>query len=150
MQGGNTEINQCTKKNNKSPGIDKVLNNYIKCTNTKMVPVYVQVFNIILNTGIIPDNWAKDIIIPIYKNKGSSLDPKNYRPITLLSCISKRFTAILNDRLTQFFQENHILNENKAGFRKNYSPTDHIFTLNSFKTPQKEIILHIHRLFKSL
>ena len=63
------------------------------------------------------------------KNKGDSLDPNNYRPITLLSCIGKLFTAVLNDRLNTFLDDNHLLSENHAGFRKHYSTSDHIFTL---------------------
>ena len=38
-------------------------------------------------------------IKPIYKNKGNPLDPKNVRPITILSCLDKLFTAILNEKL---------------------------------------------------
>ena len=36
------EIRKCinTLKNNKSPGMDKVLNEYIKCTSDKMLPIY--------------------------------------------------------------------------------------------------------------
>ena len=71
------------------------------------------------------------MIIPIYKNKGETSDPQNYRPITLLSCIGKLFTSILNNRLTLFIDENNVLSENEDGFRKNYSTVDHAFTLNS-------------------
>jgi hypothetical protein len=66
---------------------------------------------------------------PIFKNKGSKLDPKNYRPITLLSCIGKIFTSILNGILNVYFEQFPILNENQAGFRHGYSTTDHMFSL---------------------
>jgi hypothetical protein len=66
---------------------------------------------------------------PIFKNKGSKLDPKNYRPITLLSCIGKIFTSILNGILNVYFEQYPILNENQAGFRHGYSTTDHMFSL---------------------
>ena len=64
--------------------------------------------------------------------------PTNYRPITLLSCISKLFTSILNNRLNTFLEENRILLENQAAYRKSYSTLDHIFTLNSLN----EILKH--------
>ena len=44
-------------------------------------------------------------IKPIYKNKGNPLDPKNVRPITILSCLDKLFTAILNEKLRVFSEE---------------------------------------------
>ena len=62
------------------------------------------------------------------------MDPKNvnnYRPITILSCLGKLFTSVLNSRLTAFLDSNEILLENQAGFRKGYETTDHIFVLQS-------------------
>ena len=139
------EIEKCINKlkNSKSPGTDNIINEYIKQTKQLLLPVYTQLFNIILDTGIIPTSWVKGIIVPIYKNKGDSLDPGNYRPITLLSCLGKLFTAVLNDRPNIFLEENDILCENQAGFRKHYSTTDHILTLHSlielFKYQKKKI-----------
>ena len=53
-----------------------------------MLPIYDKMFNLILETGIIPQHWYKGVIIPIYKNKGDPTPPNNYRPITLLFCES--------------------------------------------------------------
>jgi hypothetical protein len=36
--------------------------------------------------GLIPEQWLYGDIIPIFKNKGDKSDPKNYRPITIVSC----------------------------------------------------------------
>ena len=71
------------------------------------------------------------IILPIYKNKGEQSHPQNYRPITLLSCFGKLFTSVLNARLNKFIEQDHILEENPAGFRKGYLTTDHVFVLHS-------------------
>jgi hypothetical protein len=60
------------------------------------------------------------------------LDPKNFRQITILSCLGKLFTAILNERLRVFSEEAFLLEENQFGFRKSYSTTDSISTLFSF------------------
>jgi hypothetical protein len=80
----------------------------------------------------LPDVWLVGDINPIYKNKGSPLDPKNFRPITILSCLGKLFTAILNERLCRFSEKALLMNENQFGFRKSYSTMDGIFTLFSF------------------
>jgi hypothetical protein len=53
------------------------------------IPLYL--FNLILNTGKIPNSWSEGIILPIYKNKGSVSEPSSYRPITLVSCFGKTF-----------------------------------------------------------
>ena len=96
-----------------------------------LTPVYVTLFNIVLNTGSIPEKWLIGKIKPIYKIKGDILDPENYRPISLLSCLGKLFTALLSECLNTYLEENDILNENQAGFRKDHSTIDHIFALHA-------------------
>ena len=118
-------------KNNKAAGIDRILNEFIKCSIDIMVPLYLKLFNKILDSGEIPDYWLTGIIIPIFKNKGSRDDANNYRGITLLSCLGKLFTSILNHRLTEFCEKNLILKEIQAGFRKGYSTLDHIYVLKN-------------------
>ena len=56
-------------------------------------------------------------------------NPDNYRGITLLSCIGKLFTALLNARLSLFLEANNLLGEEQTGFRSGYSTLDHIFAL---------------------
>ena len=126
----NEVISACKKlKNNKSPGEDGIINEYLKASITKMVGLYTAFFNKILDDGVYPEMWSKGLIIPIYKNKGDRKDPNNYRGITLLSCVGKLFTSVLNERLKAYCATNNIINENQAGFRSKYSTTDHIFSL---------------------
>ena len=116
-------------KSNKSHGSDLILNEFLKSAEGKMIDVFVNLFNLILNTGFIPEDWTIGILRPIYKNKGSRDDPNNYRPISILSCFSKLFTSVLNTRIKLFFEENRILGNEQAGFRNNFSTTDHLFSL---------------------
>ena len=94
-----------------------------------MSELFVLLFNLVFETGILPEAWLTGIIVPIYKNKGDKLEPKNYRPITLLSCLGKIFTSVLNSRLNTFIEESLLLHQNQAGFRSGYSTNDHIFSL---------------------
>ena len=59
-------------------------------------------------------------MIPIYKNKGSKLDPASYRGITLNSCLSKTFTAVLNNRLNKFADEVELISGAQTGFRSGF------------------------------
>ncbi len=123
------EIRHAVKKlkNSKAAGIDRITNEYIKASIDLMIPIYTYLFNIILNTGDIPKTWLIGKIIPIYKGKGDTKDPGNYRGIALLSCLGKLFTSLLNNRITDFVESNKILIENQAGFRRGYGTVDHIF-----------------------
>ena len=42
-----------------------------------------------METGEIPENWRKGIIVPIYKKNNKPSEAASYRPICLTSIISK-------------------------------------------------------------
>ena len=56
------------------------------------------IFNYTLKTGIFPSDWKKANVSPIFK-KGNRSDVKNYRPISLLSNVSKVFERLVYNRL---------------------------------------------------
>ena len=138
----NEEINQAitaneifsaikSLKNNKSSWLDNILNEHIKCSANLMLPVYTQLFNLIFDTSLVPNNWILGNILPIYKNKGDKHMPQNYRPITLLSCFGKLFTAIINNRLTKYADQHELISSCQAGFRKGFSTIENLFVINS-------------------
>lgn len=101
------EIEKAVKslKNNKASGIDNILNEHIKYTFTYLKHIYHKLFNLVFDYGTVPESWTIGIIKPIYKNKGEKNNPENYRPITLLSCMGKLFTCVLNNRITKFIEK---------------------------------------------
>ena len=107
-------------KNNKSPGIDGIVNEYIKYGIDKIANVLTAIFNLVLKAGIFPKSWLTGISKPIHKTKGSKSYANSYQGITLVSCLGKVFTGLLNKRLSDFLEQNGVLNENQAGFRSNY------------------------------
>ena len=116
-------------KNDKAPDFDNIVNEYIKGTKNILYNLYVKIFNRILDTGYLSEEWLIGVIVPIYKNKDDVDDPHNYRDITLLSCLDKQFTSIINDRLIHFLNRHDIVKETQTGLRQGYSTLDHIFLL---------------------
>ena len=104
----------------------------MKTTSNQFGDIYEKLFNYIFDTGIIPESWLLGTIKPFNKNKGNKNDPNNYRPITILSCLGKLFTAILNNRLNTYSESLLLLNENQCGFRKGYSTLDCIYSIHAF------------------
>ena len=117
-------------KRNKSPGADNVLNECLIFRKGSLIQLITLILNILYNTSTFPEQWSEGIVIPIYK-KGDTCAPSNYRPITLLSCVSKVFTSILCKRITNWATDNFIFSEAQFGIRPGYSTIDAIFTLSS-------------------
>ena len=46
-----------------------------------MINIYTKLFNLVFQTGIVPDAWTLDIIKALYKQKGDKSQPENYRGI---------------------------------------------------------------------
>lgn len=125
------EITKALKKqkSGKSAGCDGIINEYLKASANLMMPILVRLFNAVLDSATVPEAWLEGLIVPIYKNKGDRSDANNYTGITLLSCIGKTFTSVLNNRLEDYINEFNILSENQSGFRRHYSTNDHAFLL---------------------
>ena len=117
-------------KNNKACGFDLILNEFLKSSSSKLCNILTMLFNLVLSSGKIPDDWSVGIICPIYKGKGDKLNVDSYRGITILSCLGKLFTSIINDRIQAFVDDNNLLGNEQAGFRQGNSTTDHVFALH--------------------
>ena len=87
-------------------------------------------FNSILNSEYFPDQWPEGIIVTVHK-KGDVSNVENYRGITLVSCMSKLFTSILNKRITVLCDKFNIISDAQFGFRKGRSTVDAVFVLMS-------------------
>jgi hypothetical protein len=62
----------------------------------------------------------------------------NYRPIVLVSVLSKLFTSILTDRLLSWSEDEDTLIDNQFGFRSGKSTIDAIFTIQGIISHQLE------------
>ena len=126
------EIRQAAKKlkNKKSPFVDKIRNEMIKASLEPLMPVYVKLFNLILQSGKMSDVWCQGLIGPIYES-GDKSDPTNYRGICDSICLGKLFCSILNRRLHLYFEENKTLHNSKIVFLPENRTADHVFTLST-------------------
>ena len=115
---------------NKSPGPDGICIEMFKSIQNEILPFLNSLFNEIFESGELPPDWCKNIICPLYKS-GSVTNPENYRGISLINSIGKIFTGILTTRLQKWSEDNRVIDESQAGFRKSYSTVDNIFSLQA-------------------
>ena len=74
----------------KAPGIDGIISRVFKLGKAVFVPVLCRIFNVILETGVYPDEWCHAIIVSIHKG-GNKNDRNSYRGISLLCNLGKLF-----------------------------------------------------------
>jgi Reverse transcriptase (RNA-dependent DNA polymerase)/Endonuclease-reverse transcriptase len=108
-------------KNGKAPGFDGVPNILLKNLPRRAVVYLTYVFNSCIKLCYFPKVWKHASVIPIPKPGKDHSNPSNYRPISLLSSISKVFEKIILKRLQDFISANNILPDHQFGFRMAHS-----------------------------
>ncbi|MEL7308161.1 MAG: reverse transcriptase domain-containing protein, partial [Pseudomonadota bacterium] len=63
-----------------------------------------------------PKDWRTACVIPIYKKGDRSL-AANYRPVSLLSTLSKVMESVVRETIFSFWVENKVLKSSQFGFR---------------------------------
>ena len=107
---------------NKATGLDK-----IPCRLVKMAAPFVNdslssMFNASIISSIFPSDWKLAKIIPIHKgNEKDELN--NYRPISILSSISKVLERLIYNQVYDYLSSNNLLSECQSGFRRFHSTT---------------------------
>ena len=74
--------------------------------------------NNVINDSSFPSDLKVADVSPIFKTDDSAIK-KNYRPISVLPCISKIFERVLNTQMVRFMKER--LSDLLCGFREKHS-----------------------------
>ena len=98
------------------------------CADTLAYPLS-KLYTLCFRTGIQPAAWKVANVVPVFK-KGSKSIPKNYRPISLLSIISKCMESIINRSISNFLEKNAILSPTQFGFRAGLATADLLLALH--------------------
>ena len=88
----------------KAVGADNIPIEVWKCLGDVGIQWLTTLFNTILYTGRMPDEWRSSVVIPIYKNKGDAQECGNYRGIKLLSHTMKLWERVIDQRLRKIVQ----------------------------------------------
>ncbi len=87
-----------------------------------------ELVNLSFETGIFPDILKIAKVIPLHK-KESKIDHRNYRPISLLSVLSKIFEKLIYKRIYSYLDQKKLLYSKQFGFRGNHSTNHAIISL---------------------
>ncbi|XP_078533261.1 uncharacterized protein LOC144819163 [Lissotriton helveticus] len=82
-------------------------------------PGLTDIFNSMFRSGSFPSIWKDTSILPLLKKPSlEPTDPNNYRPIARLPLPAKIIDKIMNSQLTQFINDNDLLDSSQFGFRR--------------------------------
>ena len=103
-----------------APGPDGIPAKVLReCVEELKKPLYL-LWRTSLDHGYVPSKLKQSNVIPIFK-KGDRSSPENYRPISLISHISKVFEKIVVKILTSYLNDLDLFNEQQHGFRSGRS-----------------------------
>ena len=99
----------------------------------------------------------KSIVRPIFKKKGSPSNPLNYRPISLLPCLSKIHEKIIFNHIYTHITTNQLLSDKQSGYRPKHSTqlqltylTQNLYKSLDDKNDFTAIYLDISRYFDTI
>ena len=101
----------------KSSGPDGIPAIVLKSCASELAPVLNKLFQLSYNLGISPFSWKLAHVFLIPK-KGEKSDPSNYRPIAIISLISKTMETIITKQLLAFLETNNLLSDLQYGFQQ--------------------------------
>ena len=97
-------------------GPDGFASHFIKIAFPVISYTLCKIYNMSIESGIIPDSWKLARVTPIFKN-GSTENRSNYRPISVLPVLSRLFEKLIYDQLYEYLDSNKHLFKDQYGFR---------------------------------
>ena len=74
-----------------------------------------------ISQSVVPLDWKKAKVTPIYKNKGSRSDASNYRPISVICHIAKIFEKCIQIQLLSYINMHNFISCDQSAFLKSHS-----------------------------
>ena len=106
-------------------GPDNIPNRVLRNCAAEITPRLTRIIQHSLNTGRMAKCWKIANLTPLYK-KGEKHQTGNYRPVSLLPCVSKVLERVVHNHVMDFLEDNRLLSYNQSAFRKGTSTTTHL------------------------
>lgn len=113
-------------RNSKAPGRDRVHNTLIKHLPQRALIYLNFIICCCLKMSYFPQHWKRATVIPIKKPGKDSTLLTSYRPISLLSCLSKILERVILKRMNIHTEEFNVLPDAQHGFRQFRSTTNQL------------------------
>ena len=133
-------------KNGKAVGPDDIPVEVWKCLGEIALEFLMKLYNRMMESGRMPEEWRDSILIPIFKNKDDVQSCSNYRGIKLISHTVKLWERVVERRL----RSELTFSEQQYGFMPGKSTTDALFVLRVLMEKYREGQKELHCVFVDL
>ncbi|KAK3535794.1 hypothetical protein QTP70_021107 [Hemibagrus guttatus] len=133
-------------KSGKAIGPDDIPVEFWKCLGEAAVEFLTSLFNRVLESERMPEEWRRSVLVQIFKNKGDVQSCSNYRGIKLMSHTMKLWERVVEARLRKVVE----ICEQQYGFMPRKSTTDAIFALRILMEKYRDGQRELHCLFVDL
>ena len=118
-----------TLPSDKACGIDDIHNQFLLHLPQSKKMQLLGICNRIWRYGEVPEEWKVGLICPILKPDKDPQLVNSYRPISLLSCVSKVMEKMVHERLAYIVESKNHLSPSQYGFRIRKGCIDPIISL---------------------
>ncbi|KAK3535145.1 hypothetical protein QTP70_004799 [Hemibagrus guttatus] len=133
-------------KSGKAVGPDDIPVEVWKCLGEAAVEFLASLFNRVLESEKMHEEWRRSVLVPIFKNKGDVQSCSNYRGIKLMSHTMKLWERVVEARLRKVVE----ICEQQYGFMPRKSTTDAIFALRILMEKYRDGQRELHCVFVDL
>ena len=121
----------CCLDVSKAPGIDEIPSRLLKDRAEILAKPTSNIINLSIKLSTFRDKCKIAKLITSFK-KGSKIDPKNYRPISLLPLLSKLIEKAIHIQAQEYLDKHGMLYKFQSGLRKNFSTDSCLVQLRDF------------------
>ena len=108
---------------NKASGQDGIPALVLRNAAAELASPITRLFQLCFNKGHMPAQWKVADVIPCHK-KGDKHSSSNYRPISLLSVLSKVMERLINKAMWKHLDNHKLISDQQFGFRAGHSTSD--------------------------
>ena len=118
------------KSRSNSVGPDGIPIKLIKLCLPEILPALLFIYNFSLQNSIFPTSWKKAIVLPLNKKPNPS-SPEDFRPISILSNLSKPLEKLVQSQVSNYLEQSNQLDPLQSGFRPGYSTQSALIKITS-------------------
>ena len=110
--------------NSKASGPDCIPVVVLKNCEPELSYILAKLFNMCLKESCFFDCWKVSLVVSVFKNVGERSTAKNYRPVSLLSVVSRVFEKLVNNTIVDHLENCGLFSDFQYGFRSSRSTAD--------------------------